>query len=184
MPNITGGQSLSGTGGSAAPGTLTKIASQTLGAPAATVSFAAISAGYTSLQLIYSAGSSNAVTTNVTIQVNGLSTAIYSYTFTYQNFNSASPSSATSQTSAFIGSVSSSGAGTNVGSGIIDFPFYSNTTLNKSFFSQSISTDPSSTTIASTIGGSIALTAAISSIVISCGGNFSTGSQFTLYGIS
>jgi hypothetical protein len=155
------------------PNTYESIATQTLGASAASVTFSSIPATYTDLVLIH-AGTTDA-NRDISIRFNGDSGSNYSRTLLF-------------------GDGSSAGSGRDSNSTLINFNFqnttestcvaqimnYSNTTTNKTLLSRE---NPVSTAAAAIVG-LWRDTSAITSITIAPGaGTLSSGSTFTLYGI-
>ena len=155
--------------------TYDSIATTTLSAGTATVTFSSIPATYTDLRLIVS-GSTSA-SDNTVIRVNGDTASNYSSTYLGGNGTAASSGRFSSQTYAILGYV---GSGNQMVEQF-DFMNYSNTTTNKTILCRS-----SSSTV--WVEGSVGLwrsTAAINSITILffSSATFNTGTRFTLYGI-
>jgi hypothetical protein len=165
------------------PATYDPIATQTLGYTAGSVTFSSIPSTYTDLVFVVNA--SQAGINPVYIQVNGLTTAIYSNTWMVGNGSTASSGR---YTAAALG-----GAGFNLdnfnsntpfpttfsGIGTYHFMNYSNTTTNKTVL---LRHGNNNWTVADV--GLIATTAAISSITCyAVGNNWNSGSIFSLYGI-
>jgi hypothetical protein len=153
--------------------TYDKIATQTLGSAAASVTFSSISGSYTDLVLIAN-GSTSTATGNVRIQMNSDTAANYSNTRVLGDGSAASSARESSVGSAAIGDW-----GTDRCLLITNFQNYSNSTTNKTVISRS-----NSEGYVSAYVGLWRSTSAITSIVIfKNSANFTTGSTFTLYGI-
>jgi len=132
-----------------------------------------IPATYTDLVLIINGTLSTA--SNCYIQFNGDTASNYSYTYLYGSGTAASSARGASQaTGALMNYI-----GTSQSTTIMNFINYANTTTYKTSLSRSSN---------STTGVMIATqtwrsTAAINSITVVGGGNFDSGTTFTLYGI-
>jgi hypothetical protein len=159
----------------AAGSTYTPIATNTLGSAAATITFSSISGSYT--DLIIAGNGIASSDAGIDFQVNSDTGTNYSFTYIYGDGSSTvSGANATSN-------VGSGGRiGINGGVALLNFMNYSNTTTYKTIISRGA--NASVLTIAT-----VALwrnTNAITAITLKRGGggNFSTGSTFTLYGIA
>lgn len=161
------------------PSTYIPIATNTLNATAASVTFSSIPNTYTDLVLIINAGAS-VNNTDIDINVNGDTAANYSRTILYGTGSAAGStreSSATKFRLTYYGNATTDFSWV----GIVNFMNYSNTTTYKTFLSKARN--------AVTYGvndqaGIWRNTAAISSMVITnASGTFNIGSTFTLYGI-
>jgi len=164
----------------AAGSTYTPIATTTLGSDTATYTFSSIPSSYTDLVLIMSA---RTVISDSAIycQLNGDTGTNYSNTQLLGNGSVANSSRQSSVNQMRIGNYISSASNT-YGVVIANFQNYSNSTTNKTVISR-----------AGAAGGGLVAevslwrsTAAINSILLGeeSGGNFRSGSTFTLYGIS
>ena len=151
--------------------TYTPIATTTLGSAAATVTFNSFS-GYTDLVLVFEGTS--AAAGNIHIQFNG-STSGYSHTGIYGNGSTAGSGRSTAGANSYLGTITTT-RGTVIG----QIMNYSNSTTYKTTLSRS-------SVAGYEVQARVGLwqsTAAITSMYIFCdGGNFQTGSTFTLYGI-
>jgi hypothetical protein len=155
--------------------TYEKIATTTLGSAAADITFSSISSAYTDLVLIYDVTQS--ATSGITGLINSDTGSNYSYTQVYGTGSSALSNTGTSQTQLSVGYSDS----TTVRSiGILNFMNYSNTTTHKTVLVRN-----SSNFLTSAQVNLWRNTAAINAITLklTVGVNFSTGSNFTLYGI-
>ena len=157
--------------------TYEKIATTTLGSNSATIEFTSISGTYTDIVLILSAKASGG-NMDALIQVNSDTGSNYSFTILSGNGSSASSSRFSNQNSGY-GDLSGFINTSNFNVEIIQFMNYSNTTTYKTFLSR-----------ASTAGNGVDAivnlwrnTAAITSIKLSGGQNYATGTTATLYGI-
>ena len=148
------------------------IATQTLGSAAASVTFSSISSTYTDLVLIFNGTGSTGG--NFTFQFNGDTGTNYSATILYGDGSSVGSVRVTDQSSMNIGSV-----GTGFTTDIINIMNYANSTTNKTALGRFSRPDE--------VGAKVGLwrnNSAITSIVVGVsGGNFLTGSTFSLYGI-
>ena len=158
----------------AAGNTYVAIATQTLGSAASTVTFSSISGAYTDLVLIFNGTGSTGG--NFTFQFNGDTSTNYSATILYGDGSSAGSVRVSSQSSMNIGGVS-----TGFTTDIINIMNYSNATTYKTALGRYARP-------ADEVGAKVGLwrsTSAITSIVVGVsGGNFATGSTFSLYGIA
>jgi hypothetical protein len=152
--------------------TYTALATVTLGASAASVTFSSIPATYRDLVLVANYfGTSNSYTS---IRVNGLTTGIYNRVVMYTPTLSASVANATSMDS---GEVSTSARTFD----IYHFMDYSATDKHKSMLFR---TNDSNTAVLSAQAGRIATTDAITSILIfPNSGSYAATSTFSLYGV-
>ena len=158
----------------AAGNTYVALATQTLGSAAATVTFSSISGAYTDIVLVFRGGAPSV--TGVYIQINGDTGSNYSYTKVYGYGAGYGSTRYSNQTKAEIGGSWSTDNNTI----IANLQNYSNTSTYKSVvYRQSDATD--------TVTAGVTLwrsTSAINQIVFSLdAGNFSSGSNFSLYGI-
>ena len=148
------------------------IATNTLSSSSSTVTFSSITGSYTDLRLVMSGTLSGG--SDITLNFNGDSSALYSRTYLIGDGSSAGSggtSNATTMPAFFIGVTSTYSA-------FADIMNYSNTTTFKSVLCRSGDTG-------SYVEANVGLyrsTSAITSLTIA-GGSFQTGSIFTLYGI-
>ena len=158
----------------AAGATYEPIATNTLSSSAASVTFSSIPGTYTDLVLIFNGTGSTGG--NFTFQFNGDTSTNYSATILYGDGSSAGSVRVSSQSSMNIGGVS-----TGFTTDIINIMNYSNATTYKTALGRYARP-------ADEVGAKVGLwrsTSAITSIVVGVsGGNFATGSTFTLYGIA
>jgi hypothetical protein len=164
------------------PLTYTPIATQTLSADAASVTFSSISGSYTDLVLISNVRINQSSSSDLYCQPNGVSTANKGFTFLIGNGTTASSARGSNDANIRIGA----GTGTSQASGIFgtsisNFMNYSNTTTFKTILSRG--SDATNATQA--IVGLFPSTNAITSIVIYGNNsvNILSGSTFSLYGI-
>jgi hypothetical protein len=160
----------------AAGTTYTPIATTTVGTATNTVTFSSISGSYTDLVIVIN-GIASGGGMNPTIQFNGDTASNYSLTWVYGNGTAAFTSRYSSQTSAYIGYLSSSEQG-NI---VLQVQNYSNATTNKTTLFRW-------NTVSIETGAGVALwrnTAAITSISFkTSANNYGVGTTFTLYGIA
>lgn len=161
----------------AAGATYEPIATTTLGSAAASVTFSSIPQGYTDLVLVNNAKSA----TNgaaLTIQFNSDTSTNYSSTFMYGDGSSTTSARVSNSSAGVYGGR----CGTEFSSGITHIQNYSNTTTYKSIVSRG--SDATSAVIA--YASLWRNTSAITSMTIKneSNVNFSSGSTFTLYGIT
>lgn len=158
--------------------TYSTVATQTLGSAQTAVTFSSISSAYTDLILVCN-GSAN-VGSNLTVRVGNGSVdtgSNYSSTYLVGDGSVAFSGAQSNQTASLMGAVY-----TGQGINIINFQNYANTTTNKTFLSRlSFAANAAASYV-----GLWRSTAAINIITLSLGGTntFSTGSTFTLYGIT
>ena len=155
--------------------TYVALATQTLGSAAASVTFSSIPSGYTDLVLIAN-GSTSTATGNVRIQMNGDTAANYSNTRLLGDGSAAS-----SARDSNVGSSAIGDWGTDRCILITNFQNYSNATTNKTVLSRSNSEGY----VSAYVGLWRKTPEAITSITIfKNSANFTSGSTFSLYGIS
>jgi hypothetical protein len=156
------------------PTTYEPIATTTLGSAQSSVTFSSISGTYTDLVLIVSGTVSTA--NNPSLQFNSDTGSNYSWTYLSGNGSSAASGRSSNTTSILTG-----GFGTStIANAIYQIQNYSNTTTNKTVINRHNRSDDSVTAWV----GLWRNTAAITSLVLGAGGgNWNTGSTFTLYGI-
>jgi hypothetical protein len=154
--------------------TYTPISTQTLSSAAASVTFSNIPQTYTDLIFVLNGSTSNA-TQNIRFQFNGDTGSNYSYTRVLGNGSAASSERQSSITSGGVGDW-----GTDRGMLSANIQNYSNTTTNKTVISRS-----SSEGYVSAYVSLWRNTNAITSVTFlkNLGGDFTSGTTFTLYGI-
>lgn len=161
---------------------LTLIQSQTLGAPAASVTFSSIPQTYKTLKLVVSArGDQAVVNTNVVIAPNGLTTNL-SYRSLIGNGSAAS---STSGSTGLIGDADAASAtASTFGNLELVIPNYAGST-NKAMSVDSVVENNATAGYCELFASLWASTAAITSLTISPGsGNWVANSTFTLYGLA
>lgn len=155
------------------PVTYDKIATNTLGSAAASVTFSSIPATYTDLVLVIAGGTT--ATADVYIEFNGDTGTNYSRTYLGGDGSSASSgrnSSVTAIPSFYVGSAQSTM--------YAHIMSYANTNVNKTILTRSSSAG----VFVLSATGLWRSTAAINSIkILVSGTNLSSGNTFTLYGI-
>jgi hypothetical protein len=156
------------------PASFEPIASTTLSAATASVTFSSIQQTFTDLVFVLNGSTSNA-TQNIRFQFNGDTGSNYSYTRVLGNGSAASSERQSSITSGGFGDW-----GTDRGMLHINIQNYSNTTTNKTTISRS-----SSEGFVSAYVSLWRNTNAITSITFlkNLGGDFTSGTTFSLYGI-
>lgn len=183
---------ISAVGGASPPG-LVQLAQTVLGSPAAAVSFATISGAYTSLLLVITARSSAAAEVdNVKVVANTDTAAHYSANLLYSiaTGTGATPTAArnfgvipaTAAPSTISAASATAGQAGNV---TAEFPSYSGSTFFKTAIFKSMQKDATPESYMIVTGWEWASTAAITQLdlTLTSGGNFVTGSTFTLYGL-
>jgi hypothetical protein len=153
------------------PAAMTALATITLGSAQATVTFGSIPATYRDLRLVvnaYGPGGDNSY-----CRFNSDSGANYPQVYMYGNGSSAASSSST-WSEQYLGTL-----GTAMTTNTLDILDYAQTDKHKSTLVRGNDT----TAYVQARAGRWANTAAITSITITCGGTYSTGSVFSLYGI-
>jgi hypothetical protein len=163
----------------AAGSTYTPIATYTVsGGSTTSTTFSSIPSTYTDLVLVFSGGFS--ATQINAIQLNGITSTVWGQTSLSGNGTTASSSRETSQDYLYVSN--STNLGTEVGTSIIQFMNYANTTTNKTVLYRA----NSSSALVQAGVGCWRQTAAINSIYITVGGGkfWTSGSTFTLYGIA
>lgn len=170
-------------------GGLTQIAQQILGSPAATITFSSIPGSYTNLMLVLIGKSSAGVANDaVQMQFNGDTSSDYTSQYLYATGSGTFAGVISPATSIQIGAVMGTSGGTAI-PGVVQLmiPGYSSST-----FSKYAQTQASFQTNSGVNGPGLQFfsvlwdqTAAIASIALflNSGGNFTVGSQFTLYGL-
>jgi len=164
------------------PSTMTPIATNTLAADTATVTFSSIPQSYTDLMIVIQGRGSYADTSiNTYYQFNGDTSSNYSVTRLQGNGSTAVSNRGTSQSVGYITYVPANNATAGeLSANTINIMNYSNATTYKTSISRSAV--PGS--YAASFVGLWRSTAAITSIVLGCdAGNWKSGSSFILYGI-
>jgi hypothetical protein len=162
------------------------IATTTLGSAAATVEFTSISGSFTDLILVCAARSARTTDNfnTITVQVNGLTTSIYSYTTLSGDGSAVQSTRESNQTSISPVRLSTSASSfTSFDASLIHFMNYSNTTTNKTVLGRGSSMGEFYEVYNTAC--LIRTTNAITSIKLApaLAGDFVSGSTFTLYGI-
>lgn len=157
------------------PNTYVALATQTLGTATSSVTFSSISANYTDLVLVVSAGNPTN-DSGLLIRFNGDTASNYSDTSLYGDGSSAVSFRTSSATGMNAGRTD-----TGISTNIINVQNYSNTTTNKTAISRG---NDGALVIATT--GLWRSTAAINSVTIydQNGRNFNVGSTFSIYGVA
>jgi len=155
------------------PTTYEKIATNTLGSAAASVTFSSIPATYTDLVLVVAGGTT--ITTDIYIEFNGDTATNYSRTYLAGDGSSASSGRNTSVTS-----IPSFYIGSGQSTGYAHIMSYANTNVNKTILARSSSAG----VFVISVVGLWRSTAAINSIkVFVSGTTIAAGCTFTIYGI-
>jgi hypothetical protein len=159
------------------PVTYDKIATNTLGSAASTVTFSSIPSTYTDLVLVAAPLSSAAE--EMVMQFNGDTSAVYSATILWGSGTAAGSIRSTAQNSAVLNYYGSVGSTQN--NQLFSIMNYANTTTFKTVIGRANRSD-------SGVDATVALwrnTAAINSVALKLknSNNFLTGSTFNLYGI-
>jgi hypothetical protein len=170
------------------PATYTLISSNVLTSTAASVTFSAIPATYTDLEIRISSRSNNsAVSQNVNMTLNGLGTSVYSYTLLSGNGSAASSARASSTTDTNpTDNPAATATASTFSNAVIYIPSY---TASQNKPMSSFGVRENNTTAAGILTSAMLFssTAAITSITISSSGgstSFVADSSFYLYGIS
>ena len=157
------------------PATYVPIATQVLGSDASSVTFSSIPATYTDLVLVFSARAVSGGPFSVTARING-DTANYSDTYLTGDGTTATSARTTGESSLNPFNISSGAFGT--------YSFflmnYSNTTTFKTLLGRAGSANYRTSAFVELWRSTAAITTFLVSVA---GGNFITGSTFTLYGI-
>ena len=162
------------------PATYDKIATQTLGSTASTVTFSSISGAYTDLVLIMSPlVTSGSGSKDVCVQFNGDTGSNYSNTILSGDGSTGSSARLSNQVRIFLDYYAV--VNTTQSNRVVNIMNYSNTTTNKTVLSRANNAGAG----VDAIVGLWRSTAAITSMVLNAqtGGTFDVGSTFTLYGI-
>lgn len=163
------------------PSTYQKIATNTLGSSAASITFSSISGSYTDLVLISSVLGTTSVTSNVVASVNSDTSTNYSTTYVYgDGSGTGGAGRSTSANKIYLGQLISYANTNKPVFCMTHFQNYSNTTTYKTILSRGNSTP----TDVDALVGMWRSTSAINSITVRFDvGNLQSGSTFTLYGI-
>jgi hypothetical protein len=165
---------------------MVKIAQQTLGSAAATVTFSSIPATYKNLKLVVNARSSSANVSAV-MQFNGDTATNYDWQQLYGSASTPGTTGAFGVNSIILSNISGTGATAGAaGSLECTIPDYAGTTFWKNAMTVGGYQFSSSALFALNNAGTWHSTAAINSILLQIGGggNFLAGSTFTLYGMN
>ena len=170
------------------PSTMTPIATNTLTAAAASVTFSSIPQGYTDLIVIASVKNdfTAALNRSARLRFNGDTGTNYSETVIYGTGSAAASTRETSQASAWYGEVVTSSASVNANSFsnfILNIMNYSNTTTFKTFIARSNVTENFLTAATCLYSSTNPLTSITFFPNTPGTSNFVTGSTITLYGI-
>lgn len=157
------------------PSTYDKIEAKSLGSASNSLTFSSIPATYTDLILVINATASGGGL-NPQIQFNGDTASNYSLTWMYGNGSAAFSGRYSSQTSSYIGYLTT----TEPATFIVQVQNYSNSTTNKTAVFRWNATNTE-------VGAGVCLwrsTATINSLTVkTSANNYAAGSTFTLYGI-
>jgi hypothetical protein len=158
--------------------TYTPIATTTLGSAAASYTFSSIPATYTDLVLVVAPFLSSS-TTNMEMRLNGDTATNYSITTVYGNGTSAVSARQSSASTMLLDY--STDPNTTVGTYLVQFMNYSNTTTYKTVLSRANNASKGTEAVV----GLWRSTAAINTILIQVGISltFAAGTTFSLYGI-
>jgi hypothetical protein len=161
--------------------TYTPIASITLGAAAASVTFSSIPSTYTDLVIVSNFGSDSSSNYAPYVRFNSDTGTNYSHTFLYGTGSAAASARQSSATAIFTGNWGGAIGTSSIPTNIMHIMNYANTTTNKTILGRNNSADVEVTLSA----GLWRNTAAITSIELSnyLTAKFTTGSTFNLYGI-
>jgi len=157
--------------------TYEKIATNTLGSAAATVTFSTISGAYTDLVFIIAAGNSTTASDQIRAQFNSDTGSNYSFTQIVGNGSTATSGRSSNSTAMRFGFCSNN-TETNA---IIQIQNYSNTTTYKSSLARINNPNVNLYAVVNLWRNTSAITNI--SLFMESGGNFNSGSTFTLYGI-
>ena len=164
------------------PSTYTPITTTTLGSAAATVTFSIISGAYTDLVLVTNLKTTT-TSQEVTVKINNDTGSNYSLTNLRGDGSTAASLRRSSQTVGNISKEISPNTAFEFVS-VSTFMNYSNATTYKTWLSRNNRASASNAPGTEALVGLWRSTSAITELVIGLtGGNFDTGSTFTLYGI-
>lgn len=156
--------------------TYEKIATTTLGSATATVTFSTISGSYTDLVLVFSGKNGSGVNYEIETQLNSDTGSNYSWTQIRGDGSTASSARASSGTNFRLFYTENT-----MGNAIVNFQNYSNTTTYKTYLTRSNSPSYAVEAIVGLWRSTNAITSI--SMTVAGGGQFQSGSTFTLYGI-
>lgn len=163
------------------PATYEPIATTTLGTTATEITFSSITSAYTDLRLVITWQNTSTSETNLFLQFNGNSTALYSETVLYGDGSSAGTFGQTGGTSNFIGKQNAS-TNTIWRNNQLDIFNYAGSS-NKTFLNNHV-TDNNGGGFVYRFVQLFRSTTAISSIrLFTTSGSLNTGTTATLYGI-
>lgn len=166
------------------PQTYTPIASTTLTAAQASVTFSSISSAYTDLVLVANAKSSLTTTTQVQLTFNSDTTTNYSWTRLLGDGSAASSARASTQSYVEVGYIAGNTGSPSPDLFTLNIQNYSNTTTFKTFLSRWGSMNAANQYVAAVVGLWRKTPEAITSITLAPNSTtFATSSTFTLYGI-
>jgi hypothetical protein len=160
------------------PVTYDKIATNTLGSAAATVTFSSIPGTYTDLVLVVNAVT-NVTTGQIAIRLNGDTGTNYSRTILWGNGTTTGSYRNANENYAFTGFYTNLWTTQTIN--IFQINNYVNANVNKTILSRSNNTGEAVMTGANLWRNTAAITSL--ELSISGGSSYSTGSMFTLYGI-
>lgn len=158
-----------------ASNTYVALSTQTLGSPTTSVTFSSIPQGYTDLVLVLNG--TTGTTSTIGLRFNSDTASNYSCTYLLGSGSSAASGREVSQPYLYLGTSYTSDGMTR-----INIQNYSNSTTKKTAISRS---DNAGNRVASWVGlwqGTAAITSV--EVTTSGGGNFNTGTTFTLYGVA
>jgi hypothetical protein len=163
------------------PSTYDKIATNTLASSSTSVSFSSISGSYTDLVLVMNIKATAAGSTDINLNFNSDTTALYSRTILAGNGTSALSGRSSGATTIQINNWSAATATSTNYNAVVNVMNYSNTTTFKTVLNRSNNADNGTEALVSLYRS----TNAITSMQITPGASraFDTGSTFTLYGI-
>ena len=163
------------------PSTYDKIEAKTLASATSSVAFTVIPGTYTDLVLVMNIKATAAGSTDINLNFNSDTTALYSRTILAGNGTNALSGRSSAATTIQLNNWSSATTTNNNFNAIVNVMNYSNTTTFKTVLNRSNNADNATEALASLYRS----TNAISSMQITSGASraFDTGSTFTLYGI-
>lgn len=157
------------------------IATTTLGASSTSVSFTSISGSYTDLVLVMNIKSTSAGSTDINLNFNSDTTALYSRTILAGNGTSAFSARSSGATTIQLNNWSAATTTSTNFNAVVNVMNYSNTTTFKTILNRSNNADNATEALVSLYRS----TNAITSMQLTPGASraFDIGSTFTLYGI-
>jgi hypothetical protein len=159
------------------------IATQTLSSSVTSVTFNSIPSTYKDLHVRYVGKKVDSGITDINLTFNGDGGSNYSKSWIF-SFDGAGPYESGSDSGLSLGYMAGTPDSGVFGAGIIDIPDYASTNKNKTCTYLTGNERSSSNTTTLIIGaGQWRSTAAISSLTLSCGPGFASGSTFEIYGI-